>query len=147
MSLTSLFFGVTQSALALMFLYIIDNQKSLKDPIDLNSCHKSTRGFVWLHLVFATEIMIFSTRAPRYMWETMPSIYLVISVTLACVAGFLIATLSEDLSWWNVLWIFLFNLGGLLVVDILKVQFKALINDSAGDVIKGDELLGSEKDE
>lgn len=91
--------------------------------------------------------MIFSVRAPGFFLFSMPSWKLIVSVILTCVIGIIIAMFSADfkLSGHNVGWVVLFNVASLIVVDILKVQFRYLIHEEAGETIDTDELLKAPK--
>lgn len=140
--LMSLFYGVTHTALALMFIFLLDHDQSLANEIRLErECDAETKGFIWLYLVLVTEFMIFSARAPNYFFQSMPSLVLTASVILTCILGTLIAVFASDLSWLNVAWIWLFNVGTFMLVDILKVQFRKIIKDTPGEIIATDELV------
>jgi hypothetical protein len=140
--LMSLFYGVMNTGLALMFIFLLDHDQSLENPISLErECDSETRGFIWLYLVLVTEFMIFSSRAPKYFFQSMPSLILTASVLLTCVGGTLIAVYGSDLSWLNVSWIWLYNFGAFIIVDLVKVSFRELINDSPGEIITSDELV------
>ncbi|HET6445137.1 MAG TPA: hypothetical protein VFI27_11225 [candidate division Zixibacteria bacterium] len=143
--LMSLYYGLAHTALGLMFIYSMNhNSANIKDPIILNrECNKETQGFIWYHLVLVTELMIFSVRAPYFFWKrsAMPSIYLIISVACTCICGALIACFASDLSWRNFIWITLFDLGTLVLVDVGKIWIRTIIGDAPGDIIESDELL------
>lgn len=141
----SLYFGVSHTALALMFIFLLDHSKGLTYDIDLATCNTETRGFIWLYLVLVTELMIFSARAPNYFFQSMPSLILAGSVLLTCVAGFLISALASDLNWENVAWIVLYNFAAFIVVDVVKVYFKSMIGESTGEIIETDELVQVDK--
>ena len=71
----------------------------------------------------------------------MPSPVLIGSVFLTCVLGTLIAMLAMGLEGLPALWIWLYNVGVFIVIDIFKVVFKKVIRDSPGDTIDSDELV------
>ena len=102
-----------------------------------------TQGFIWFHLLLVTELAIFSVRAPGFFLFSIPSIYLVASVGLTIVAGALMATLipTFGLHGDNLGYIFAFNAVTLVVVDLLKIQFRKMIGEEPGDIIVGDELI------
>lgn len=138
----SLFYGIVHAIGGLAFIFIVDAAPNLENPIALNSsCDSETRGFIWYHLVLVTELMIFSVRAPTFFLQSTPSIYLLMSVMSTCVGATFIAVYGSGLSWRNVPWIIMFNLGMLLLTDVLKIWVRALIGDSPGDVITSDELM------
>lgn len=140
--LMSLFYGVSQSILGLVFIFVLNATQGLKNDITLNrECSSETRGFIWLYLVLVTEFMIFSARAPAHFYDSSPSLILAASVLLTCVVGTLISVYGSDLSWLNVLWIWIYNLVVFVVVDFVKVPYKTYIGDGSGEIIKSDELF------
>lgn len=141
--LMSIYYGLFHTSLSLMFVFTVSYSTSSMDQnIDLRLCDEVTRGFVWMHLVLVTELAIFSVRAPSYFWSSsMPSIWLIVSVLATCIGCCFIAVYASGLSGLNLLWIWLFNIGSLIVVDIGKVQFRGMIGDAPGDIIESDELV------
>jgi magnesium-transporting ATPase (P-type) len=134
----SLYYGIFQAAAGLVFIFALDHDSE----IDLNSeCKSDTRGFIWMHLVLVTELAIFSVRAPSYFWFSVPSMYLVASVALTCFGCSFIAVYTSQLSGANLGWIWLYNVGIFIVVDVGKVWFRNLIDDNPGDVIESNELV------
>jgi len=140
--LMSLYYGLAHAGLSLLFLFSMSySTSSLEQNIDLGVCSTETQGFVWMHLVLVTEFAIFSVRAPSYFWRSMPSIWLVISVLLTCIGCSFIAVYPFDLSGLNLLWVWVFNVGTFVLVDIGKVPFRAMIGDAPGEIIESDELV------
>mmetsp|Transcript_17619 Transcript_17619/g.26304 ORF Transcript_17619/g.26304 Transcript_17619/m.26304 type:complete len:952 (-) Transcript_17619:127-2982(-) len=147
--LQSLFYGLVQAGLSLMFIFSMANNRDERFAIDLNGpnnegCTGEARGFIWFHLVMVTELMIFSVRAPRFvLLSPPPSMYLAGSVLLTLILGGLIAGFLQT---WTVPggdigWIILFNIASFLVVDLMKLQFRKMIGEEPGDVILSDDLL------
>ena len=147
--LQSLFYGLVQAGLSLMFIFSMANSRNEKYAIDLEGvnnegCNGEARGFIWFHLVMVTELMIFSVRAPSFvLLSPPPSMYLVGSVVLTVIIGGL---LSGLLQMWTVPgadigWIIIFNVGAFLLVDLMKIQFRKMIGEEPGEVIANDELL------
>lgn len=85
--LQSLFYGLVNAFLGLMFIFCMDYNKHLKYPIDLATCPGEAKGFIWFHLIVVTEMMIFSVRAPSIFCLSAPSVYLMASVFLTCLVG------------------------------------------------------------
>jgi hypothetical protein len=139
----ALFYGMTQTLMSLVFIFSYAHaQDNVAHPIELTrTCNQETRGFIWFHLVLNTELMVFSVRAGGFMLYSLPSIYLFSSVMLTCIASVFIAVYASDLAWFNALWIVLFNVGALLLLDLLKIYFLHVTHESPGDVIETDELL------
>jgi magnesium-transporting ATPase (P-type) len=143
----SLFYGIMNAFLTLMFMFTMNYDTYLFQDIELHQCTEETKAFIWLQLVFTTELMIFSVRAPGFFLLSMPSWKLIVSVIGTCGIGVIIAMFSADfkLAGENVGWIVLFNVASLIVVDILKVQFRILIKEEPGETIDTDELLKAPK--
>ncbi|KAL7575337.1 hypothetical protein ACA910_001855 [Epithemia clementina (nom. ined.)] len=139
----SLFFGLVNASLTLAFIFGLEKADDLKQPISFTECDSESKMFVWLQLVFVTELMIFSTRAPNFMFmHPHPSIWLILSVGGTLLLGILVAVLSSDgLNGATVGWIMLFNFVSLIVVDLVKVWFKELIDEAAGEVIESEEIV------
>ena len=122
----------------------MDYSTNDKYTIDLYNCNGEARGFIWFHLVMVTELMIFSVRAPGFVFlSSPPSMYLVVSVFLTLILGGLLACLlpTFGLHGANLGFIILFNVGSFILVDLLKIQFRKMIGEEPGDVIANDELL------
>ena len=146
--LQSLFYGLIQAGLSLMFIFCMNADAELAVPIDLgnptNTCQGEARGFIWFHLVLVTELMIFSVRAPRFvLLSPPPSIYLLASVGGTCILGGLLAHFIPmwQVSGSNIGWVILFNVGAFLVMDVLKIQFRKMIGEEPGEVIANDDLI------
>jgi H+-transporting ATPase len=136
----SLYFGLVHTALALIFIFSL-NHHGGRDVNLSEQCDSETKGFIWFYLVLVTEISIFSVRSPSYFWKSMPSIILMASVILTCIIGALIAVFASDLKVSNMGYIIAYNVGIFIIVDIIKVQFRKLINEDPGDPIYTDDLI------
>lgn len=143
----SVFYGILQAFLTLLFIFTMDYNKKLPQNIDLKECPGETKAFIWLQLVFCTELMIFSVRAPGFLLFSLPSWKLVVSVIGTCGIGVIISIFSADfkLAGENVGWIVLFSFASLIVVDLLKIRFRVLIHEEPGETIDTDELLKAPK--
>ncbi|KAL7456360.1 hypothetical protein ACHAWC_007900 [Mediolabrus comicus] len=142
--LQSLFYGLIQAGLSLMFIFSMNYSTNDKYTIDLDGCNGEARGFIWFHLIMVTELMIFSVRAPGFvLLSPPPSFYLVVSVFLTLVLGGLLACLlpTFGLHGANLGFIILFNVGSFILVDLLKIQFRKMIGEEPGEVIANDELI------
>ncbi|KAL3917900.1 MAG: hypothetical protein SGILL_004495 [Bacillariaceae sp.] len=146
--LMSSYYGLFHTALSLIFIFSMSySTSSLEQNINLRMCNEETRGFVWMHLVLVSELAIFSVRAPAYFWSSMPSLWLIGSVLVTCIGCCFIAVYASSLSGLNLLWIWLFNIGSFVIVDIGKVHFRAMIGEAPGEIIESDELVAVPKKE
>jgi hypothetical protein len=138
----SLYYGLFHTSMSLIFIFSISYSSSgFEQNIDLALCNEETRGFVWMHLVLVTELAIFSVRAPSHFWMSMPSIWLICSVFATCIGCCFIAVFANKLSGWNLLWIWLFNIGSFVIADLGKIHFRGMIGDAPGEIIESDELV------
>jgi len=147
--LVSLYYGLVQTVLALIFLFSLgevadDPDKPITSAIDFTRCSTTedleTGQFIWLYLVLATEFAIFSVRAPSFFFLSMPNIWLLLSVLLTCIGCSIYAYFSSVAAW-SILWIWLYNICCFIVVDVGKIWFRRLIGDAPGEIIVSDELI------
>ena len=152
----SAYFAVAHTCLSMIWFFAVADHAI--DDFSLRQCAaesiaggrgNSTSAFIWLHLLVATEMMIFSARAPGFFWKSTPSNYLMFSVSFFIVVG---AILAAFVPWFgtgiagiNVLWILIWNAGVFVLLDLGKVEFRELIGDGAGEIIASDELIEPEK--
>merc|ERR1712207_115644 len=89
------------------------------------------------------ELAIFSVRAPGFILFSLPSSFLIVSVLLTIVVGALVVTLADtfSLSGGNLGYIFAFNAGSLIFVDLLKIQVRKIIGEEPGETIDSDDLI------
>lgn len=92
-------------------------------------------------MIYFTELMIFSVRAPSYFWKSAPSLWLVASVLLSCILSTVLVVYRNDLTGKDVGWLVGWNIAVFIVIDLGKVCFRHLIGDAPGDTIDSDALL------
>lgn len=139
--LMAVYYAAMHTGFGLLFLFAMAHDEVLSHNIELETCSDETQGFIWLYLVLVTEFAIFSVRAPKFFWMSMPATLLIGSVLLTAALGTVIAILAMDLEGEPAIWIWLYNIGAFIVIDILKVVFKRIIKDTPGDTIDSDELV------
>lgn len=144
----SAFYGAIQTGIALIYFYVISN-KSPELEFDLKTCDGSTQGQIWLYLVLATELMIFSARAPSFFWQSMPSLMLIVSVLATVVLGIILTLFIPKFGspGKSVGFIILANVIVFLIVDMGKVGFRYMIGDGNVEVIKTSDLIELPKEE
>lgn len=140
--LMAMYYGFMQTTASLLILFGVDHGNGLEEDIELNrDCNSQTRAFVWLHLVMVTELLIFSVRAPSLLVRSTPSMYLFASVVMTCIGSVIIAIFGLGLDPLDALWIFLFNIGSLMITDLGKISFRQAIGEAPGEIIESDQLL------
>lgn len=137
--LMSLYYGILHTAFGLVFIFSMSYSRH---PLGLTrNCSTPAQTFIWMHLELATELAIFSVRAPSYFFLSMPSPWLLASVLGTCLMCSLIAVFARELPGADLGIIWVFNIGTFVFVDIGKIWFRDTINDSPGDIIDSDELV------
>jgi len=148
--LTSLYYGVLHTGFTLAFLFGLGESKEdpnipITSAINFEECVDNSSGytaaFIWVHLTIATELAIFSVRAPSFFFLSMPSIWLIISVVLTCIIVSLVGVFALSLSGWSLLWIWIFNIISFIIIDAGKIFFRRIIDDAPGEIIATDELI------
>jgi len=137
----SLYFALAQTAFSMVWLFGIADHSL--DDFSLQTCADTsiageekggpTSAFIWLHLLIATELMIFSARAPGFFWKSRPSILLISSVLIFMVIGILIALFvpwfGTGISGPNVVYILIWNAAIFVILDLGKVGVRILLGD------------------
>jgi H+-transporting ATPase len=136
------YYAFMHSTFGLAFIFIMgDDTNSFFEGLSLNQCQGEAQGFIWLNLVLVTEFAIFSVRAPGFFWQFTPSPLLIGSVLLTCAGSTIVAALVQGLEGEPTLAVWIFNIVVFILVDLLKVLFKRLIKEDAGETIDSDELF------
>ena len=104
------------------------------DQYLLSSCDTTIQSAVWLQMSIAAELLIFSARAPTYMWKSIaPSWALFLSVLTGCIVTSLLAGLFHlfgGLQLNDILLIWAYDIIGLIFLDVVKVAFLRAFNES-----------------
>jgi len=128
MLIISLFFGSLETFFTLIFAYggKASGVFSSNTNFDVNHCGIATQSLIWIQMFVATELLIFSARAPTYLWMYLrPHYALIVSISIGCTILCLLSSFapgfgdvpSNDI---GVTW--LYNFIVLVIVDVLKVQ-------------------------
>ena len=132
--LLSFLLGAIETALSLLFAYGASETGLFDDNYDLPTCDTTIQAAVWLQMSIAGELLIFSARAPTFMFLSIsPSVPLTVSVLCGCVVTSLLAGLFDmfgGLSIKAILLIWAYDIMGLIVIDICKVGFLRGFNES-----------------
>ena len=142
--LLSLLLGVMESIFSMVFAY---GAVLVGDPFDskydLPSCDVKIQAAVWLQMSLAAEFLIFSTRAPTYLWFSIPpSLPLFISVMSGAIVTSVLAGCSSyfgGLRFDIIVIVWCYCIGTLIIMDITKVMFYKAFNQSQ-EVIDDNEL-------
>ena len=109
-------------------------------------CHTQLQAVIWLQIFIASEILIFSARAPSFLWGSLrPSVWLVVSVMGGNIIASIIA--NQATAWGNIpirdiVLIWCYDLLVLLFIDAVKVSLLRYFNESE-DVLPDYEYVRS----
>jgi len=137
--------GCLETAFSMVFAYGADPSGLFKGDFDIWTCKTPTQAAIWLQMFIAAELLIFTARAPKYIWNSLrPSAALFSSVMIGCVVCSLMAGLSQTfggLQFTDIVLIWVYDIIGLIFADILKVQlfqfFKENTNVLPEQVVTG----------
>lgn len=130
--LLSLGLGIVQATFTVLFGFFAERTGIFEGDLDIFNCSAQAQSAVWLQLVLSTELLIFSTRAPKLIWASVPPHYLLITaVFLGCMILSVFALAVP-------------TFGGLFIGDILLIWVYGLLVVNAVDIAKmgGLALLG-----
>lgn len=117
--------GSLETAFTLLFAYVLAPSDIMKGDYVVSNCPVETQGAIWLQMFIATELLIFSARAPSYFWWSLaPSPALMISVITGCFIASLMAGQSSTfgaIPGTDVIIIWAYDLACLIVMDFTKV--------------------------
>jgi H+-transporting ATPase len=125
--------GALQTGFSMLWAYASYHTGFFKSDFDIFRCTTAAQGGVWVQVFVAAEILIFSARAPTYVWMSLaPSPALMISVFLGCLLVTILACAS---SFFGSLWvqdaaiIWLYDLICFFIVDAVKVFMLHLLGE------------------
>jgi len=142
--LLSLLLGIMESIFSMVFAYgAVLCGDPFNSKYDLPSCDVTIQAAVWLQMSIAAEFLIFSTRAPSYMWFSIPpSLPLFTSVMMGAIVTSLLAGLSSyfgGLRFDIIVIVWCYDIATLILMDLTKVAFYKAFNQSQ-EVIDDAEL-------
>ena len=137
MLLLSFVLGAIETGFSLLFAYGAEGTgwfDDKNDQYDISSCDTTIQSAVWLQMSIAAELLIFSARAPTYMWYSIaPSWPLFLSVIAGCIITSVLAglfSLFGGLQLSDILMIWAYDVVGLVILDVAKVAFLRAFNES-----------------
>ena len=136
--------GLCETFFTLLFAYGANRTSIFLSPMDINQCHHSgtagppesvsIQAAIWLQMFIASELLIFSARAPTYaIFSLLPSPWLATSVITGCIVASLMANLSSqfgNISGRDVVAIWIYNIICLAVIDYIKVKLFEFFNEN-----------------
>lgn len=133
MLMLSLMLGALETVFSVVFAYGAGPSGIFHADYEMGTCDKKIQAAIWLQMSIAAELLIFSARAPSYIWTSiLPSSALTISVLAGCVITTVLAgvfTYFGGLPIGDMALIWAYNIVTLIVIDICKVQYLLLMNE------------------
>jgi H+-transporting ATPase len=135
MLMLSLMLGMLESGASMLYAYGAKDSDLFvhSEDYDIDMCDKTLQAGVWLQMSIAAELLIFSARAPTYMWTSIsPSMPLTISVLSGCVLTTVLAGAFDyfgGLPIQDMAIIWLYNIVVIIVIDICKVEYLKLFGE------------------
>jgi hypothetical protein len=130
----SMIFGVMEAGFTLLFAYVATETRFFAADMDIRSCSIPSQAATWLQMSIASELLIFSARAPSFIVTSIaPSITLFSSVMAGCLFLSLLTGVIPYfgyLSINDIVLIWAYNIITLFFIDCVKVAYLQFIGDS-----------------
>ena len=134
MLLLSLLLGALETLFSMVFAYGAGPSGLFHADYQMDTCDKKMQSAVWLQMSIAAELLIFSARAPSFIFTSIPpSIALATSVIFGCLLTTLLAGVFKyfgKLPVTDMVLIWAYDIICLLVIDICKVIYLRAFNES-----------------
>ena len=126
-------FGAMETFFSMIFAYGASDTDLFNSDLNVQGCGTAFQGSMWLQIFIAAELLIFSARAPTYMW-----FYIRPSNSLFCsvMAGNIIATILANSSSTfgkipgkDIILIWAYDFICIIIIDILKVQLLLFLGE------------------
>jgi hypothetical protein len=125
------FLGGVQVVSSLVFAYgLLKAQRLWQDDYDIDVCDGNTRSLLWVQMVCSAELLIFSARAPSYIWDSIgPHPALIVSVSIGIIIVLILASATSyfggpgKLQVGDMFGTVLYSFIVLFITDFLKVFF------------------------
>lgn len=146
--------GVTQSAFTMLWAYTSYRTNFFNSDLNISgggsaSCSITAQTAVWVELGISSELLIFSTRTPKLIWNSLrPSVWLIFSVFSGCLIISIFAVTIPafgTLYVTDVLIIWLYVLITMVVVDLMKLLILTFMGETFEEIaVSSVEDVGSE---
>lgn len=134
MLLLSLLLGALETIFSMVFAYGAGPSGLFHADYEMGTCDKKMQAAVWLQMSIAAELLIFSARAPSFIWTSIkPSSALTVSVLLGCIITTVLAGVFKyfgKLPITDMLLIWAYDVACLIVIDICKVAYLHAFNEN-----------------
>eukprot|EP01038_Epipyxis_sp_PR26KG_P008642 gene8642-11682_t len=126
--------GSFETCFTLLWAYASDGTGFFSSDFHIGSCGRQAQAGVWVQMSIAAELLIFSARAPSFIFTSIaPSPALFVSVTLGCVIFSIFAgqiSFFGKLAAKDIAIIWFYDLICLFLLDTLKVVYLNSIGEN-----------------
>lgn len=130
----SLIFGTMEAGFSMLFAYVATETKFFSSDVDIRQCSVPSQAATWLQMSVASELLIFSARAPTFiMLSIAPSVTLFCSVMSGCLFFSILVGCIPYFGYLNIndiSLIWAYDVLCLLFIDCVKVVYLQFIGDS-----------------
>jgi hypothetical protein len=148
MIILSALLGVMETGFTLLWAYVSDKTGFFQSDFKIGECGRQAQAGVWVQMSIAAELLIFSARAPSFIFVSVPpSLALFSSVIFGCFLFSLFAAVIPYFGYLHIndiIIIWAYDIICLFFIDCVKVAYLKATNEST-DVLP--ELTPEEKAE
>lgn len=126
--------GMMETAFTLLWAYVSDQTGFFQSDFKISECGRQAQAGVWVQMSIAAELLIFSARAPSFIFSSVPpSLALFSSVIFGC---FLFSLFAGVIPYFGLLHIndiiiiWAYDIICLFVIDCVKVAYLKLNNEN-----------------
>lgn len=146
MIILSALLGVMETGFTLLWAYVSDQTGFFQSDFKISECGRQAQAGVWVQMSIAAELLIFSARAPSFIFVSVPpSVALFSSVIFGCFLFSLFAAVIPYFGYLHIndiIIIWAYDIICLFFIDCVKVAYLKATNEST-DVLP--ELTPEEK--
>ena len=126
--------GLMETAFTLLWAYVSDQTGFFQSDFKISECGRQAQAGVWVQMSIAAELLIFSARAPSFIFTSVPpSLALFSSVIFGC---FLFSLFAAVIPYFGLLHIndiiiiWAYDIICLFVIDLVKVVYLKMNNEN-----------------
>ena len=126
--------GLMETGFTLLWAYVSDQTGFFQSDFKISECGRQAQAGVWVQMSIAAELLIFSARAPSYIFLSVPpSIALFSSVIFGCFLFSLFAGVIPYFGYLHIndiIIIWAYDIICLFIIDCVKVAYLKATNEN-----------------
>jgi hypothetical protein len=134
MMVLSALLGIMETGFTLLWAYVSDKTGFFQSNFQISECGRQAQAGVWVQMSIAAELLIFSARAPSFIFVSVPpSIALFSSVIFGCFLFSLFAAVIPYFGYIHIndiIIIWAYDIICLFFIDCVKVAYLKATNES-----------------